>query len=456
MSGYFYITCKKDVNVLDCDTWDRPTALTALTTKERKAHRDTQLWKWDSEGRLVNKADNSLVADVKQENKAPGTPVILWSATGNANQIWRVEDDIIKSGLNDLALVGGSRVTMGTVSNSAAHKWEFVPESLWDEFKVTLETGNPVKNAAFWTMVAEGYIHVIVGYNIDEYEREIPMAIATINQCADNLDKVASGTGIARTTGGAVGIAGGAAFLGGLALAPFTAGASLALTVAGVTAGVTGGLTTLSSGIAKLALDKENVQKVKKAVGPLFNATMCLHGFMSRYIEKLKAARQYLETEEGRNFAREIREKKTSRRGWLKIAVPFWTDSEPDRTEQVKAVVRIVEDNYFALGGVKLGVTVASVAPRAMAGSSVGAARALVSVGSTSARVLSGSLAVFGVAIGIWDVVGGALDIKNGSDLAREFRITAHKLKEESSAMIAHFRQISSNPAKKDINQPDY
>ena len=424
MSDYFYITCKKDGKVLDCDSPNRPTLLTALVTRGRDKGNKTQLWKWDCDGRLVNKADNKLVADIKEQNKYPGAPVILWSPTENSNQVWRVEGDVIKSGLNDLAISGRDfGVVMDSEPISAGQRWEFVPEDLWKEYEVVLEDKNPVKEAEFLRKVAEGYIKVITGYEIHEYEKAIPKAIRDIHECADELNKVAKNTGIARITGGAVGIAGGAAFVGGLILAPFTAGASLALTVGGVAAGVTGGLTTVGTGIAKTVLDKENARKLTNSSRPLLNATMCLHGFLTRYIEKLEAAHKYLETKEGKDFlARE-------------------------ETHAELKVIKIVAAYAHALGGVKIGVTLGSVAPRAIVGLG-GATKIAAAAGSVGARTLSGSLAAIGMLIGVWDVVGGVLDMKGGEDTAIEFRKAAENLEKESAELIKLFKQLSTTGMK--------
>ena len=420
MSDYFYITCKKNGKVLDCDSPNRPTLLTALVTRRRERRYDTQLWKWDCHGRLVNKAGNNLVADIKKKNKASGTPVILWSPTENSNQVWRVEGDVIKSGLNDLAISGRDfRVVMASEPIPEGGRWEFVPEQLWKEYEVVLEGKNPVKEAEFLRKVAEEYIKVITGYEIHEYEKAIPKAIGDIHECADELNKVAKNTGIARITGGAVGIAGGAAFFGGLILAPFTAGASLALTVGGVAAGVTGGLTTVGTGIAKTVLDKENARKLTNSSRPLLNATMCLHGFLCRYIEKLEAADKYLKTEEGKDFL------------------------EREGTHAKLKVINIVAAYAHALGGVKIGVTLGSVAPRAIVGLS-GATKLAAAAGSVGARALSGSLAAIGMVIGVWDVVGGVWDMKDGEGAAIEFRKAAENLEKESGELIKLFKQLST------------
>ena len=54
-----------------------------------------------------------------------------------------------------------------------------------------------------------------------------------LNELADHVEKVTFDTGIAKTTGGGVGIAGGLCIVGGLIAAPFTAGLSLGLTIGG-------------------------------------------------------------------------------------------------------------------------------------------------------------------------------------------------------------------------------
>ena len=255
MLHYFYITSKKDGTVLDCDSSSRPTLLTALLTRDRSESKDTQLWRWDCEGRLVCKAASHLVADIKERNKAPGTPVILWSPTENSNQVWRVKGDVIKSGLNDLALSTGTRITMAE-PNSDLRRREFVPEKLWNKYQqMVLESKNPLEQVEFWRMVAECHMKAIIGYDIDDYEKLIQQAARVIHQCADDVKKVAKGTGIACTTGGVAG-----AFL-----APLTGGLSLALTAVGATVAIGGGITTVSSSIAKMYLDKESAQKLRES-----------------------------------------------------------------------------------------------------------------------------------------------------------------------------------------------
>ena len=63
----------------------------------------------------------------------------------------------------------------------------------------------------------------------------------------------------ATTIGGALGLA-------GLFLAPFTAGASLGLTIAGGVIGAAGGATSLTASIIEKKWDKKENHKVQKAI----------------------------------------------------------------------------------------------------------------------------------------------------------------------------------------------
>ncbi|KAK3513759.1 hypothetical protein QTP70_028711, partial [Hemibagrus guttatus] len=63
--------------------------------------------------------------------------------------------------------------------------------------------------------------------------------LSDLDEAADQLDKMKLGSDISSVAGSSVGITGGVLSIAGLALAPFTAGASLALTLTGVGLGVT-------------------------------------------------------------------------------------------------------------------------------------------------------------------------------------------------------------------------
>ena len=90
-----------------------------------------------------------------------------------------------------------------------------------------------------------------------------------VNKLANHIDKVAYDTGVAKTTGGALGITSGLMAVGGILAAPFTAGASLALTIGGVATGVASGATTLTASVIKEQHLKADTEDIKKLVDDL-------------------------------------------------------------------------------------------------------------------------------------------------------------------------------------------
>ena len=150
MSGYFYITCKNNGKVLDVEGSGKPATSTVLLAKEKDKARQTQLWKWDTEGRLINKADNKLVADIKKNKNQAGAFVILeslWSYLYQ-NQRWRVRGNSIHSELNNLVMdASDSYVRMKSPGESKHQTWEFIPEEI-QYFYIISENDDKVLDSA--------------------------------------------------------------------------------------------------------------------------------------------------------------------------------------------------------------------------------------------------------------------------------------------------------------------
>ncbi|KAK7167641.1 hypothetical protein R3I94_001893 [Phoxinus phoxinus] len=79
--------------------------------------------------------------------------------------------------------------------------------------------------------------------------------LSDLEENAVQLDKMKMGASISTVAGSSVGIAGGVLSIVGLALAPVTAGVSLALTLTGVGLGVTSGVNSLVTGITEAAVN---------------------------------------------------------------------------------------------------------------------------------------------------------------------------------------------------------
>ena len=259
MSSYFYVVNQSSGKVLD----SHRNCHNAQLIAHEENRSSGQLWKWDSEARLVNK--HGFVADILSGSKDTGTPIILNTPVDEClGQKWRVDEDTIKSGLSGLVMdASKSWVTMQEPSVSLSQKWEFVPEDCWEDYKMMLGDRNPLTEAAFWKNVVENYTDVIIGYNIEDYGNEVKQAIEVMNMYADKLEQVNKGTGVTHATGGLASVIGGGMAIGGLLLAPVTAGASLALTIGGTAVGIGGGAVTLTFSVVNNGYGQSKSKKVK-------------------------------------------------------------------------------------------------------------------------------------------------------------------------------------------------
>ncbi|RXN02522.1 apolipo L4-like protein [Labeo rohita] len=82
--------------------------------------------------------------------------------------------------------------------------------------------------------------------------------LSDLEESAVQLDRMKKGASISTVAGSSVGIAGGVLSIVGLALAPVTAGASLALTLTGVGLGVTSGVNSLVTGVTEAAVNNHH------------------------------------------------------------------------------------------------------------------------------------------------------------------------------------------------------
>ncbi|KAK2916265.1 hypothetical protein Q8A67_000639 [Cirrhinus molitorella] len=82
--------------------------------------------------------------------------------------------------------------------------------------------------------------------------------LSDLEESAVQLDRMKMGASISTVAGSSVGIAGGVLSIVGLALAPVTAGVSLALTLTGVGLGVTSGVNSVVTGITEAAVNNHH------------------------------------------------------------------------------------------------------------------------------------------------------------------------------------------------------
>ncbi|XDV19387.1 hypothetical protein PO909_024870, partial [Leuciscus waleckii] len=93
--------------------------------------------------------------------------------------------------------------------------------------------------------------------------------IKELDDAADELESVHKNSTVGSLVGSSVGAAGGIAAIAGLCLAPFTLGASLALTGVGAAFGVAGGVTGAASNITNMVKQKTLREKIEKIINEL-------------------------------------------------------------------------------------------------------------------------------------------------------------------------------------------
>ncbi|XP_061080642.1 uncharacterized protein LOC133114958 [Conger conger] len=88
--------------------------------------------------------------------------------------------------------------------------------------------------------------------------------LEALEEEAVQLDRMKMGASISSMAGSSVGLAGGIVSIVGLALAPVTAGASLALMLVGIGLGVTSGVNSLTTGITELSVNTHHGKKINE------------------------------------------------------------------------------------------------------------------------------------------------------------------------------------------------
>ncbi|KAF5888406.1 apolipoprotein L4-like [Clarias magur] len=130
--------------------------------------------------------------------------------------------------------------------------------------------------------------------------------LSDLEEAAVQLDKMKKGSNISTVAGSSVGIAGGVLSIVGLALAPVTAGVSLALTLTGVGLGVTSGVNGIVTGITEMAVNNhhgknannifisfmEDVQKILDCMEDVANR-QCLSPRADGATKGLEAGKQF-------------------------------------------------------------------------------------------------------------------------------------------------------------------
>ena len=420
--------------------------------------RESQLWRWDENCRLVSKlglvadikgrlvSKLGLVADIKDQVVSKlgieaEEVCHAWKAHNGLSQKWRVEKAAIVSNSSHLVIDGSpptAQVFMRKFKEDSEHqKWHFVPEEAWDDFQLSLTDPNPLKKALFWKNVAGNYLDVIIGYSFNEYQTKVYKVFEDIDECISRLEEVAKGTGIAQTVGGSVAVAGGGAAIAGLLLAPVTAGVSLALTVGGTIGSLTGKVTSLTAKLVDCHLDREKRKNVHEGIGSLHCATCSFHSLLSEYGKCLQQANEYLDKQEHEQIS--FHEKSMAAEKCALLGEAFETLEFVKKiyhhAKEIKRLVMFMEANSFVCDGADVGISTIAAAPDftiPIVGDT------LLTAGTTGAEVLSESFFGYGLWTSMKDIYYGGKQIANYG----EFRQFSKILREKAHRLIRLYKEL--------------
>lgn len=109
--------------------------------------------------------------------------------------------------------------------------------------------------------------------------------IKELNDTTDELESMHKNYTVGSLVGSSIGAAGGIASIAGVCLAPFTLGASLALTGVGVVAGVAGGLTGATSNITNVIKQNNLRETIEKIIDDFQNTVKPMIELLNKITE---------------------------------------------------------------------------------------------------------------------------------------------------------------------------
>ena len=289
-------------------------------------------------------------------------------------------------------------------SSDSKDSWKDDQREKWLEEARSLIS--PVEGALFARDLLK-QIDKCIGRSFTEWEQMVSDSCSELKKFAEALDKTASRTGIVQTTGGGVSVGGGLLALVGLIAAPFTFGISAAvLTVPGVVVSVAGAATSVGATISRVGWDAKRAKEAGEVAKEACKCTQIVAECLCIYREIIMELQKFLDTAEGKRLIEKVQ---TANQ-----------DMWDAKKELAKAVAKVTIKAGSKVGGAIVG----------------GVARA-VSTGLFAA--LGGAL---NIGIGIWDIVDGAMHIKNGSEVARKLEEFASDLEEAKTKLGGQYRSF--------------
>ena len=287
-------------------------------------------------------------------------------------------------------------------------------------------------------IISKDSFHKLYGFILEDYLSNRRIFSKICRDHADHVEQFVKVSGMARTVGGSVTIVAGGIAILGIILAPFTAAASLGLTIGGVTGGILGAGTSVTAGMVKHISIRSDKRKIKEALKKFDAQEKVISVLLTGVHDNL-------------NLLTDLKKRGVTK---SKAGIAF---------KGLTGAGSVVMDGVRLAKAVNGTVTFGKSAKLATFANNVstfiradvaaatnlaeGAAapglfgKAVVVAGTTTAKVFSGVFAAFGIGLGIWDIVKGVKDIK-GSKIALAFREFADEYDKDTEKLLIGIEQL--------------
>lgn len=435
--------------VLTVTEKDSVTLSTRIGTKR-------QLWKWNG-NTLISVYSNMALA-VNSESF-----VITSVLNDDVNQKWRHDDNCIIHEKTSLKLSTkkkdkegvqeGCSIVVSAQNENEEQLWAIEPRlgkvDMDDLLSREPTEVNPVAVFCYWKSILQDELKDHIGCNISEYKEKIEEAVGQMRECADTLDSVISNTGIARATGGGLGIAGGIAGLVGLGLAPFTAGISLVLTVGGAVTAAAGGVTSLTGTLVNMGWEKGQTAKAKEVTNDVARFTQSLQELLAVYLKRLSEAGDFLDNNKEYLIEDESNLEtffetgqiltKGAKVGYKVVKAGSKLYKGVKGYKELMNIIKVIRPDILAIQGAKSGLAASAAAPKV---SILFGRGTIAAAGTLGAKVFAGVFGIVGIGFGIWETIDAASDISNGSKIAEEFRNVAKNLEKVGNEVLENYEKF--------------
>ena len=273
------------------------------------------------------------------------------------------------------------------------------------------------------------------GFYLEEYLSNRAIFALLCRDHAERIERWVKRSGIAKTVGGSVNIISGGAAIAGIILAPFSAGLSLVLTVGGIAGGIAGASTNIIADLAKDRNIRADINKIQAALTRFERQESVIFGLLQQVQNNFNRLRQLKRRAPSKSG--------TAFRGVTSTLGVGWKAKKLE--ESVRASIKFAEFSKKASAATSSAGCIKNVGAAASSIADEVAApgfRTLITAGSTTAKLLSGTLAAVGIAMGIWDIYSAVKDIE-GSEISDAYRRFADEYNDYTENLISGIERLS-------------